>query len=135
MPTDRENRVNLNSASNKISRAARASLAAACVAMLLAGPAAAQFSGSQRTPAVTTVEQVRHERHGALVSLQGSLTKEVRRAQYMFRDKTGEVRVRIQRELWRGREITGKTVLRLKGRVQSDVRGRFVYVDSVQVLK
>ena len=31
--------------------------------------------------------------------------------------------------------ITGKTVLRLKGRVQSDVRGRFVYVDSVQVLK
>lgn len=59
----------------------------------------------------------------------------VRRAQYMFRDKTGEVRVRIQRELWRGREITGKTVLRLKGRVQSDVRGRFVYVDSVQVLK
>lgn len=103
--------------------------------MLLASPAAAQFSGAQRTPAVTTVEQVRAGRHGAPVSLKGSLTKEVRRLQYMFKDKTGEVRVRVRPELWRGREITAKTLLRLKGKIQSDVRGRFVYVEAVQVLK
>lgn len=126
--------MNLSNASRMIYQAGKVSLAAACVAVLLGGPATAQFSGSKRTPDVTKVEQVRTARHGERVSLKGSLTKEVRMAQYLFKDKTGEVRVRIQRELWRGREITAKTLLRLRGKIQSDVRGRFVNVDDVQVL-
>ncbi|MCR6500461.1 NirD/YgiW/YdeI family stress tolerance protein [Shinella sp. CPCC 101442] len=126
--------MNVSSASKTIYRAGKISLAAACVAMLLSGPVNAQFSGAKRTPDVTTVEQARAARHGARASLKGSLTKEVRMAQYLFRDKTGEIRVRIQRELWRGREITAKTLLRVRGKIQSDVRGRFVNVDYVQVL-
>lgn len=126
--------MNLSSASKTMYHAGAVSLAAACIAMLLSGPATAQFSGSKRTPDVTTVEQVRAGRHGAHVSLKGSLTKEVRMAQYLFMDKTGEIRVRIRRELWRGREITAKTLLRVRGKIQSDVRGRFVNVDYVQVL-
>nr|WP_280518977.1 NirD/YgiW/YdeI family stress tolerance protein [Shinella curvata] len=124
----------MSNASRTIHRLGKLSLAAACVAVLLGGPATAQFSGSKRTPDVTRAEQVRTARHGERVSLKGSLTKEVRMAQYLFKDKTGEVRVRIQRELWRGREITAKTLLRLRGKIQSDVRGRFVNVDDVQVL-
>ena len=126
--------MDLISFSMRIYRVGKVSVVAACVAVLLSSPAGAQFSGSKRASDAVTVEQARGARHGDRVVLKGSLTKEVRRAQYMFKDKTGEVRVRIQRELWRGREITAKTLLRIRGKIQSDVRGRFVNVDYVQVL-
>ena len=103
------------------------SLAAACLTVSLHGPASAQFAGSVQSE-VTTVEQARTARVGTRVSLTGSLKKEVRRAQSLFRDATGDVRVRIEREFWRGREVTSTTVLQLRGKVENDVRGRFIDV-------
>ncbi|RLP28358.1 NirD/YgiW/YdeI family stress tolerance protein [Mesorhizobium sp. YM1C-6-2] len=83
---------------------------------------------------VTIVEQARTARVGSRVSLTGSLKKEVRRAQYLFRDATGDIRVRIERKFWRGPEVTSTTVLQLRGKVETDVRGRFVDVYYFRIL-
>ncbi len=116
-----------------LSKLGKLSLATACLTVALHGPASAQFSGSSQSK-VTTVEQARTARVGSRVALTGSLKNEVRRAQYMFRDATGDIRVRIEREFWRGREVTSKTVLQLRGKVESDVRGRFIDVYYFRIL-
>ncbi|MDI6025907.1 NirD/YgiW/YdeI family stress tolerance protein [Corticibacterium sp. UT-5YL-CI-8] len=95
---------------------------------VLHGPAWAQFSDSIRSEAVATVEGTRSARYGDRVSLTGSLKSEIRRAQYLFRDETGEIRVRIEQEFWRGRKVTYQNILNIRGMVRSDVRGRFIDV-------
>jgi uncharacterized protein (TIGR00156 family) len=117
-----------------LSRFGRLFLAAVCLTGSFQNSAIAQFSGSTQSK-VTTVEQARMMRVGTRVTLTGSLKKEVRRAQYLFRDATGDIRVRIEHEFWRGRDVTTRSVLRLRGKVESDVRGRFVDVYYFQILE
>lgn len=111
------------------------SLAAACMTGCLYSPAWAQFSGSGQPGAVTTVEQANRAGTGDRVSLTGSLKNEVRRAQYLFRDATGEIRVRIEHEFWRGRKVTSEDILNIRGRIQSDVRGRFIDVYYFKIIE
>ncbi|MEQ1942876.1 NirD/YgiW/YdeI family stress tolerance protein [Mesorhizobium sp. VNQ89] len=108
-------------------------MAVAFLSAFSAGAAQAQFAGSGGA-SVTTVQDARSARVGDRVELTGSIKKEVGRAQYLFRDKTGEIRVRIEKEFWRGREVTTKTELKLRGRVQSDVRGRFIDTYYFQIV-
>jgi len=103
-------------------------LAIACMTVFPHGLAWAQFSGSSQSGTFTSVENVSRARSGDHVSLTGSLKRELRRAQYIFQDRTGEIRVRIESEFWRGRKVTSDSVLNIRGRVQSDVRGRFIDV-------
>lgn len=117
----------LNDVAASLMHLGKLCLAAVCLTVFLHGSASAQFSGSAQSK-TTTVEQARIATAGSRVTLTGSLKKEVRRAQYLFRDATGDIRVRIEREFWRGREITSETVLQLRGRVETDVRGRFIDV-------
>ena len=112
----------------------KAGLASACMAACLVIPAHSQFSGSNQPGVITTVGESRSARNGARVSLTGTIKKELRRAQYLFHDQSGEIRVRIEHELWRGREVTNQTLLRLRGRVDADVRGRFVDAYYFQVV-
>ncbi len=123
----------LNGVPVRLMHFGKLSLAAVCLIVSLHSSASAQFSGSAQSN-MTTVEQVRAARVGSRVSLTGSLKKEVRRAQYLFRDATGDIRVRIEREFWRGRDVTSTTVLELRGKVENDVRGRFVDVYYFRIL-
>src|SRR5690606_21292291 len=93
--------------------ALKLSLAAIFLTASLYSPAQAQFAGSSGSRAASTVEQARTLRVGSKVSLTGSLKKEIRRAQYLFQDKTGEIRVRIEREVWRSRKVTSYTKIKL----------------------
>lgn len=97
--------------------------------------AQAQFLGGTGHETITTVEQARNARNGVRVSLTGSLKSELRRAHYRFQDSTGEIRVRIEYEFWRGRAVTDQNVLKLAGRVQSDVRGRFIDVYYFHIIQ
>lgn len=108
-------------------------LAVAFLTAFSGGGVQAQFAGSAGA-GVTTVQEARGARVGDRVELTGSIKQEVGRAQYLFRDKTGEIRVRIEKEFWRGREVTTKTELKLRGRVQSDVRGRFIDTYYFQIV-
>lgn len=109
-------------------------LAAACALFVVSGPARAQFFDPNLVGAATTVEEARTAPVLTRVALTGSLLNEVRRAQYMFRDATGDIRVRIEHEIWGGREITSRKTLDLRGRIETDVRGRFIDVYYFKIL-
>ncbi|MBL8581889.1 MAG: NirD/YgiW/YdeI family stress tolerance protein [Rhizobiaceae bacterium] len=116
--------------------ALKLSLAALCAAFLLQAPAAqAQFTESNNPRVVTTVEQAHRARIGRDVSLTGHIKSQIRRDQYLFRDKTGEIRVEIDREVWRGRNVTPNTRVRLTGDVELDIRGRHISVERLRILE
>ncbi len=107
---------------------------ALCAALSLQAPAHAQFAGTPNA-VESTAAQAMTARVGSYVSLTGSLKREVGRAQYLFRDGSGDIRVRIEREFWRGRKVASDTVLQLRGRVETDVRGRFIDVYYFQIVE
>lgn len=98
-------------------------------------PANAQFWDPLRTRTQATANEILRSPIGRHVTLQGSLKKNVRRAQYIFADATGHVRVRIEREVWRGRKISRTDRLEIRGKVENDVRGRFVDVYAFKVVE
>lgn len=118
----------------RFGRASGLPAAALCAALYAQAPAQAQFAGTP-SAAEATVAEAMTARVGSYVSLTGSLKKEIGRAQYLFRDGSGDIRVRIEREFWQGRKVTGDTVLQLRGRVETDVRGRFVDVYYFRIVE
>jgi uncharacterized protein (TIGR00156 family) len=102
---------------------------------LLASPAAAQFVGPEAAGEVRTVAEVQeHTRLGRYVTMDGHIIDHLRGDHYTFRDDTGEIRVEIETELWRGREVTPETPVRLVGEVDRSVAGRYVWVKTLDVL-
>jgi len=88
----------------------------------------AQFLDSFKARNTIPADAVTRTPVGTRVVLVGSIKSNVRRAQYVFQDYTGRTRVRIEREVWRGREINTKNKIEIRGRVENDVRGRFIDV-------
>ena len=111
----------------------RISLAGAFLAAFSTGVAQAQFAGSGGAVPLT-VKEARAARVGDRVELTGFIKEEIGRAQYLFRDQTGEIRARIEKEFWRGRKVTTQTEIKLRGRLQSDVRGRFIDAYYFQII-
>ncbi|ERM00833.1 hypothetical protein Q644_24705 [Brucella intermedia 229E] len=98
----------------------------------------AQFLDSFRPRNTVTADVITRTPVGTRVELTGgSIKSNVRRAEYVFQDRTGRTRVRIEREVWRGREISTRNVIEIRGgRVENDVRGgRFIDVYYFKVIK
>lgn len=94
----------------------------------------AQFLDSFKARNTITADVITRTPVGTRVVLTGSITSNVRRAQYVFQDHTGRTRVRIEREVWRGREINTKNKIEIRGRVENDVRGRFIDVNYFKIV-
>ena len=103
--------------------------------MLLITGASAQFVGPSKSGQLTTVEQIQSGRRGQDVKLTGFVFKHIRDRYYLFRDATGEIRVRVDRPLWRGRTVTSKTKVRLVGRIDRDFLELYVNVNQVEILQ
>ncbi len=95
----------------------------------------AQFLDSFKARNTVTADAITRTPVGTRVVLTGSIKSNARRAQYVFQDHTGRTRVRIEREVWRGREINTKNKIEIRGRVENDVRGRFIDVYYFKILK
>lgn len=102
---------------------------------LLTIDASAQFIGPSAQRTIVTVEQLQTARRGQEVSLQGLVVKHLRDRYYLFRDSTGEIRVRIDRHLWRNRRVTSKDQIRLFGRVDRDFQELYLNVTRLEVLE
>ncbi|MEJ5902017.1 YgiW/YdeI family stress tolerance OB fold protein [Ochrobactrum teleogrylli] len=95
----------------------------------------AQFLDSVKAGNGITASVVSRTPIGTRVVLTGSIKGNMRRAHYIFQDHTGTTRVRIEREIWRGRKIGRKDQIEIRGRVDNDVRGRFIDVYYFKILK
>lgn len=102
---------------------------------LLASSASAQFVGPSSSPPITTVEKALMARRGQDVTVNGFVVKHLRDRYYLFRDATGEIRVKVDRLRWRDRRVTSKTPVRLTGRIDRDFRELYINVGRVDVLK
>lgn len=100
----------------------------------LVNSASAQFVGPSRNLQITTVEQAQTGRRGQDVVVEGFVVKHLRERYYQFRDATGEIRVRIDRLLWRDRRVTSKTPVRLTGRIDRDFRELYINVRRLEFL-
>jgi uncharacterized protein (TIGR00156 family) len=94
----------------------------------------AQFLDSFKARNTITADAITRTPVGTRVVLTGSIKSNVRRAQYVFQDHTGRTRVRIEREVWRGREINTKNKIEIRGRVENDDRGRFIDVNYFKIV-
>lgn len=94
----------------------------------------AQFLDSFKIRNTITANAITRTPVGTRVVLTGSIKSNARRAQYIFQDHTGRTRVRIEREIWRGREINTKNKIEIRGRVENDVRGRFIDVYYFKII-
>ena len=107
----------------------------ATVCMMLVGaPAQAQFTGPSVTGRDTTAAGVAHARAGSYVTLTGHIVTHLRDEYYTFRDASGEVRVEIDDDLWRGRKVGPETRVRVMGEVERSIKGRYVDVKTLDIL-
>ena len=110
------------------------------VALMLASipvaPAMAQFTGpsSAASSRPSVVAAVSRARPGAYVTLTGNIVSHQRSDYFLFRDATGEIRVEIGSSVFAGRAVTPDTRVRLVGEVDVGLAGRYVWVQSLEIL-
>lgn len=67
-----------------------------------------------------TVKAAKKASDDSNVTLEGNIIKKVKDETYLFRDKTGEIQVEIDEEIWQGREVTPSKKVKIKGEVDKD---------------
>jgi uncharacterized protein (TIGR00156 family) len=98
--------------------------------------AMAQFTGpsaaTNSRPSV--VAAVSRARPGSYFTLTGNIVSHQRLDYFLFRDATGEIRVEISSPVFAGRAVTPETRVRLVGEVDVGLAGRYVWVQSLEIL-
>ena len=98
--------------------------------------ASADFTGPSVTGRVATVEQARSAPLDSYVTVTGNIVNRLRGDYFTFRDQTGEIRVEIEPELWRGREVGPETRVRLLAEVDRNRAGTiYLSVESLEILQ
>jgi len=109
-------------------------LSALLLCGLLAANVSAQFTGPGVAAPGSTVGQLNAARLGSYVSLSGHIVAHQRQNYFTFRDSSGDIRVEIAPELWKGRPVAPETKVRLVGEIEQGNAGRYVWVKSLDVL-
>lgn len=105
------------------------------VMLALAVPAGAQFVGPSVQGQASTVAQAKEARLGSYVVVTGNIVGHQRGDYFTFRDDTGDIRVEIAGNAWRGREVTPATTVRLLAEVDRGWAGRYLWVKSLEIVK
>lgn len=109
-------------------------LFAGLVLGLTATVALAQFTGSGASTAPSTVAAVKDARLGSDITLEGNIIERQRDDYYTFRDATGDIRVEIERRVWRGREVGPEQKVRITGEIDRGWRGRYIEVETLDLI-
>ena len=73
--------------------------------LLLSATSFAQFTGPSATGRASTVEQARNAVIDTYVTVTGNIFAHLREEYDTFRGATGEIRVEVERPVWRNRAI------------------------------
>lgn len=85
------------------------------------GVAQAYYAGPGASPNARNVAEIlKNPVDDEHVVLQGKITKKLRKDKYIFSDGTGEIRVEIDREVFRGQRVTETTLVEILGEVEKD---------------
>ena len=75
----------------------------------------AGFNDSGATSGIVTVKSISDMRDDIPVTLEGYIVKQLGDDNYIFKDDTGEIKVEIDAEGFRGANVTPKTRVRIVG--------------------
>lgn len=95
----------------------------------------AQFVGSNVSGQERTVSQIRDARIGTYVVLTGNIVDHQREEYFTFRDATGTITVEIENRVWQRRDITPETRVRIMGEVDRNRKGRYIWVNSLDIIR
>lgn len=109
-------------------------LALALSLSVLVTPVAAQFAGPPGAGQQATVAVASEARLGTYVVLTGNIVSHERSDYFTFQDATGQVRVEISPGVWRGQEVTPDTTVRIMGEVSRGLRGRYIWVETLEIV-
>ena len=103
--------------------------------VLLAALVAPVYAASDNA---ATVEKAKTLADDAAVVLTGSIVSReaAQKDMYIFKDATGEIRVKIERKVFRGNTVTPENQIRITGKMDKD-EGKDIEIDvkSLEVLK
>lgn len=108
-------------------------LASGLIALALAVPAAAQFSGPGQGT-VTTVADAHAARDDTPFDLTGNIVERLRDEYYTFQDETGTITAEIESIRFRGNPVTPETTIRITGEVERSLRGRELEVRRLEIV-
>lgn len=93
-------------------------------------------SGSDNTSliSITTVEQAKQLADRTRVVLQGNITKQIGKEEYIFSDKTGEVQVEIDQKHWHGQTVTPNDLVEIAGKVDKYKNSFEIDVKHVKIM-
>jgi len=100
---------------------------------VLSGAVLAEFFGPGAQAAMS-VESAKDLADGSRVVLEGHLIDELDRNFFMFRDASGEVRVEIDKEIWRGQPIGPGDAVRIHGAVDQSRLDTEIDASHLEVL-
>ena len=107
-------------------------LISTCVATLLsAGICSAEFIG---TSTITTVSEALNLNDDTPVTLEGKITRHLRKDKYLFADDTGTVTVEIEHKDWNGTDVKPTDIVRIRGEMDKDWYDTKIDVDSVEII-
>lgn len=102
------------------------------VSFLFVANAEAQYSGDTQ---VHTVEEIKNLSDDSHVIAEGFITRSLGDEKYMFEDDSGEIRIEIDDDLWRGREVGSETRIRIFGELDKRwLRASEIEVDRFEIL-
>ncbi|WP_392551590.1 YgiW/YdeI family stress tolerance OB fold protein [Orbus wheelerorum] len=82
----------------------------------------------------TTVEQAKQLPDDSWVILQGHITQQTGKKDYIFKDSTGEVKVEIDHRRWMGQTISPTDLVEIAGEVDKDWNSFEIDVKSIKVV-
>ncbi|MGE3993569.1 YgiW/YdeI family stress tolerance OB fold protein [Pseudorhodoplanes sp.] len=98
-------------------------------------PVSAQFKGLSAQVRVMTVAEVQKAGLGRYVVVTGNIVSHQRGDYFTSRDKTGEIRVESEPNVWQGREIVPETTVHLLAEVDQERRDRYLWVKSLDIVQ
>lgn len=84
----------------------------------------AGFQGNSQTANVMTVQQVKKAPDNSIVALQGKIVQQVGSDDYLFADKTGQIKVEIDNHIWNGLNVTPNDTIRIEGKLDNEIFDR-----------
>jgi uncharacterized protein (TIGR00156 family) len=100
---------------------------------LFVTPVSAQFTGPGVSGAPSTVAEAAAARPGTYVTLTGNIVAHQRADFYTFRDESGEIRVEVSSDTFRGTPVAPDTRVRLLGEVDTGRNGTYVWVKALDI--
>lgn len=95
--------------------------------LALAAPAFANnggFQGANQTFKITSVAQALKANDDARVALTGKITKQLKHDEFLFADKSGEIKIEVEDEAWQGQTVTEKDTITIFGKVDKEDWGK-----------